>query len=96
MWRDWNRKLIAQALFFGGPHKLVRDVDARNTLIVRGERDRDMCSHVGAERMAVAFDAEDGIVGGKVDFDHDVLLRHLLHQACRVSLVANVLSLIHI
>ncbi len=45
---------------------------------------------VESEWMVVALDAEDDIVGGKVDFDHDVFGGELLEKLVRVILIHDV------
>jgi hypothetical protein len=58
----------------------VGEVDAGDAFVVGGEGDGDVRGHVGVEGMGFALDAEDDVVGGEVDFDHDVFGGHLLEE----------------
>ncbi|MDX6459813.1 MAG: hypothetical protein QOE55_3510 [Acidobacteriaceae bacterium] len=56
----------------GSAGVLLRDVTARDAFVVGGEGDGDVGGAVVGERVILASYAEDAVVGGEVDLDHDV------------------------
>ncbi len=67
---------IAEAVGFDGADVFVGKVDARDAFIVSGKCDGNVELAVDGERMIFASDAEDDVVAGEIDFDHDVLRGH--------------------
>ena len=65
----------------------MRQVDARDALVVGGERHRHMRRAVLRQRMVRRHDAEDRIVRGQVDLHHHMAAGHLVQQPARVRLL---------
>ena len=63
---------VGEVLVDDGADVLVGEVDAGDALVVGRERDRARAPSCRRERVVGVLDAEDDVVGGQVDFDHDV------------------------
>ena len=81
---------VVEVVGFDGADVFVGEVDARDAFVVGGERNGDVVLAVDRERVIVAADAEDEVVAGERDFDHDVIFRHRVHQLVRILLVHDV------
>ena len=68
---------VGEVEFEGGADVFVGEVDAGDAFVVGGERDGNVSGAVVGERVVGAADAEDDVVGGEVDLDHDVAVGHL-------------------
>ena len=97
-WKLWSipvrticfRSAYLQPVSFDRAHIFMREVDPRDAFVVGGERDGNVVFAVDRERMIFAADAEDEIVAGESDFDHDVIFRHRVHQLVRIFFVHDV------
>ncbi len=69
---------VAEIELQDGADILVGEVAAVDAFVVSGEGDWDMGSAIEGQRMILASDAKDAVVGGEVDLDHDVVVGHLL------------------
>jgi len=71
---------VVEVVGFHGADIFVCEVDAGDAFVVGGERNGHVVFAVDREWMIVAADAEDEVVAGEGDFDHDVIFRHSVHQ----------------
>ena len=81
---------VGEVEFEGGAGVLVGEVAAVDAFVVGGERDGDFGGAVDGQRVMAAGDAEDAVVGGEVDLDHDVAVGQLGEKGLRVALVHDV------
>src|SRR5258708_3925725 len=69
---------------------LMCQVDARNTLIVRGKRHRDAEHPVHQEGMIFSAYAKNHVIACQTDFHHHMIRGHLLQERVRFILVYDV------
>ena len=81
---------VAEVEFECGAGVLVGEVDTGDALVVSRECDGDFGGTVDGQRMILSGDAEDAVVGGEVDLDHDVALGELGEEGFWVALVHDV------
>ena len=68
-----------------GAGVLVGEIDAADAFVVGRERGGNAGGAVGGKGVAVERDAEDDVVRGEIDFDHDVRSAISLSSACGSS-----------
>ena len=84
---------IIDAVGLDGPYVFVRQVDSRDTLVIRRERHGNSKLAVEWKGMIFRAHAENHIVTGEVDFYHHVIPRHLLQQLVGTIFVHHIHSM---
>ena len=72
---------IGESIALNGAQVFVRHIGAGDAFVVTGNRDGDSVLHIRGQGMVFAADAKDLIVGGQIDFDHDIARGHFLQEA---------------
>ena len=81
---------VAEIIGLYGADVFVSQIDARDAFVVGGQSDGDAEQSVERKGMIHAADAEDYIVAGEADFQHDMFCSHLLQESVRLILVHDV------
>src|SRR5215472_7459518 len=68
----------------------MRAVDARDAFVVGGKSYRDAELAIKRKRMIFTADAENEVIAGQADFDHDVIARHFFQQFVRIVFVHDI------
>ena len=71
---------VVQAKILHCANVFVGEVDAGNSLVTGGERNRYVVGKIDWQRVLLAGYAQDDVVAGEFDLDRDVMVRKLLEQ----------------
>jgi len=75
---------VGEAVRLDSAEVFAGHIAARNAFIVSGKRNRDAEFAIDREWMILAADAEDSVITGEIDFNHDVFASHFVEQPVRV------------